>query len=289
MGFLTKKKEKKEIEPQYYNIPVINVQAYNYKVYHMSKLEKVLTFLVGFVAGAFVGYLFYGGLGKDQYGNATMVTYVCNVVISGLVGLIAGKMILPIRNKQIVENQKKKLRMQFRDMLEAVSTSLGAGNNVMNSFQSSLHDLSVQYDPDAYILQELRIILNGLENNMQIEDLLENFGERSGIDDITSFANVFRICYRKGGNIRDTIRSTYDIISDKMNINEQIDTVVAGSKMDQNIMIVLPIVLIGVIKMMSPDFAANFATVTGVLSTTFAILIFVGAYFVGKSILNIKV
>jgi tight adherence protein B len=51
----------------------------------------------------------------------------------------------------------------------------------------------------------------------------------------------------------------------------------------------MPIGLIGVIKMMSPDFAANFTTMTGVLATTVAIVIFIAAYYVGKAVLDIKV
>ena len=53
-------------------------------------------------------------------------------------------------------------------------------------------------------------------------------------------------------------------------------------------MIVMPIVLIGMIKSMSPDFASNYATPAGIAATTVAIIIFVLAYKVGKEILNIK-
>ena len=128
-----------------------------------------------------------------------------------------------------------------------------------------------------------------MSNNVDVEDILEDFGKRSGIGDIESFANVFRICYRKGGNIKDTIRNTHAVLSDKMELAEDIETVVTGAKNEQNIMVVMPILLIGMIKMMSEDFAANFTTVTGILSTTFAIGMFVAAYFIGKVVLDIKV
>ena len=128
-----------------------------------------------------------------------------------------------------------------------------------------------------------------MANNVDVEVLLQDFGARSGIEDIASFANVFKICYRKGGNIKDTIRSTHAILTDKMEINEEIETVVTSNKMEQKIMIAMPIALIGMIKMMSPDFAANFVTPTGIISTTIAIALFVVSYYVGKVILNIKV
>ena len=79
------------------------------------------------------------------------------------------------------------------------------------------------------------------------------------------------------------------ILSDKMEINEDIETVVTANKNEQNIMMVMPIVLIGAIKMMSPEFGNNFATPSGILATTVAVGLFVASYFVGKAVLDIKV
>ena len=55
------KKEKKPEEPQYY-MSRVQMPVMNYKVYHMGKVEKILTFMLAFVIGAAVAYLFYGGL-----------------------------------------------------------------------------------------------------------------------------------------------------------------------------------------------------------------------------------
>lgn len=282
------KKEKKELEPQYY-MSATNIPTYNYKVYYMKPIERILYFLLAFTVGAAVGYLFYGGIGKDEFGDPTTLTWILNITISAAVGLVAGIAFIPMRTKQIIEKQRSKLNTQFRDMLEAFNTSLGAGKNVVDSFHTVYEDLKVQYDEGAYILKELEVIISGMANNVDVEDLLYDFGVRSGIEDIASFANVFRICYRKGGNIKETIRSTHSILSDKMEISEEIETVVTSNKTEQNIMVVMPIALIGMIKMMSPDFAANFTTFTGILSTTIGIALFVTSYVVGKIILDIKV
>lgn len=286
--FTTNKENKKPPEPQYY-LSATNIPTYNYKVYYMSVMEKILYFILAFAAGAAVGYLFYGGIGKDEFGQPTTLTYILNISIPVLIGIVAGIAFLPIRTEQIIEKKRRKLNSQFRDMLEALTTSLGAGKNVSDSFRSVYDDLKVQYDDGADILKELEIILSGMANNVDIEDLLLDFGIRSGIDDIYSFANVFKICYRKGGNIKDTIRNTHNILSDKMEINEDIETIVTANKTEQNIMIVMPIGLIGMIKMLSADFAANFVTPAGIIATTIGVALFVAAYYVGKAVLNIKV
>ena len=287
----TKNKTENNIDkmPEYGLSEVTNIQTLNYKVYHLKKWEKIVYFLIAFAVGAFIGYLFFGNLALNQYKEATTTTYILNVVISSIVGIIAGIEFLPIRQKQIIEKRKRNLRSQFRDMLEGIVTSLGAGNNVPDSFSAVYEDLKIQYDGEAYIVKELEIILEGIRNNVQIEDVIMDFGVRSGIEDIETFANVFKISYRKGANIKDVVRNTHNILSEKIEIMEDIETTVASGKMDQNIMLVLPIALIGLIKFMSPDFAANYSTPSGIASTVIAIACFVGAYFLGKAMLDIKV
>lgn len=287
MALFKKKKETQPPEPQWFT-SVTNLPTYNYKVYYMSKLEKILYFLLAFVIGAVVGYLFYGGLGRDEFGQRTTLSWILDISIPAIVGLVAGRIFVPTRTKQIRDKNARTLNSQFRDFLEAFNTSIGAGKNVVDSFHAVYDDMRIQFEEDAFIVKELEVILSGMANNFDVEDLMEDLGNRSGNDDIVSFANVFRISYRKGGNLKDTINTTHSILSDKMEIKEEIETMVSASKMEQTVMIFMPIALIGIMKSMSPDFAANFASPAGVASTTIAIGLFIVSYFVGRKILNIK-
>lgn len=282
------KKEQKELEPQYY-VSATNIPTYNYKVYYMKPLEKILYFLLAFIVGAAVGYLFYGGLAKDEFGDPTTTTWILNIVISSIVGMVASFFFLPIRTKQIITKKRNNLKLQFRELLDALSTSIGSGKNIVDSFKAAYDDLSIIYSEETDIIQELAIILDGLNNNVDIEVSLMDFAVRSGIEDIESFANVFETCYRKGGNIKDVIKNTQQIITEKMEVEQEIQTIVTGSTNEQTIMTVLPIALIAIIKMMSPEFATNFATPSGIISTTIAVIMFVVAYFVGKVVLAIKI
>lgn len=284
---LFNKKEKPASEPQYYT-SATNEQVYNYNVYYMSAKEKIFYFILAFLVGGIVGYLFFGGLAKDDYGNATTTTYILNAIVFCSVGVITGKVFLPMRTKQIIDKKRKILNSQFRDMLEGLTTAIGAGKNIPDAFASVKDDLANQYNEDSFILNEVNVILDGLQNNTNIEDLLLDFGKRSGINEIDNFANVFKVCYRKGGNIKDVIRNTHEILSDKMEINEEVMTTISSSKLNLNIMTLMPIFMIAAIKMMSPDFAANFATPSGIVATVVAVVIFVLAYFIGKKIMVIK-
>mgnify|MGYP000233742988 FL=1 len=145
----------------------------------------------------------------------------------------------------------------------------------------------MQFTPEADIVKEVRLIRVGLDNNIGIEDLLLNFAERSGIDDVRNFANVFATCYKKGGNIKDVIKNTTSIIGDKIEIQMELETMVAGQKNEQNIMLVMPVVFIIVLKSMGGDLI-DLKSPVGIISVTAAIAIFILAYFISKRILNIK-
>lgn len=283
-----KKKNEKNNEPLY-EISGTNRQMINYKVYQMTANEKLLYSILAFVVGVVVAYLFYGGIGKDDYGNPTVLTYILDVVIMVVVGLLAVKLFLPIRKEQIINARKKQLRKQFIDLLDSLATSISSGKNVPNAFVAAREDLLVQYQPDTFIVQEVDNIISGIQNNIDVGAMLVNFGERSGIQDIRTFGRVFETSYSKGANLKDVIRNSHTILSNKCEIEIEIETKVASNKNEQNIMLIMPIVLVGMIKMAGSDFAENFTTPTGILCTTIAIGAFVGAYMLGRKILKIEV
>lgn len=282
------KKEKKPIEPEVLYSET-NQEVLNYRVYYLKKKEKMIWGLIAFAVGAAVAYVFYGGIGKDAYGSPTVITYVMNTIIMALCGFIAVKLFLPIRQSQILNKRKKMLHKQFIDLLDSLSASLAAGQNVPTAFLSARTDLLVQYPEDAFIVNEVNQIIDGFNNNIPIEGMLASLGERSGIKDISDFGKVFETAYRKGGNIKDIVRNTHEILSTKTQLEMEIQTKVTSNKNEQNIMLIMPIIIVAMIKMMGGDFAANFTTPTGLLFTTIGIGLFILAYFLGQSILKIDV
>lgn len=284
---LFKKKEKQEEQPEFYQ-SVINTPARNYSVYKMKEKEKLLYFIIAFVVGAVVGYLFYGGIGQDEYG-ATIVTYICNVVICALAGFGFGRAFVPIRNSQIINSRTRTLRTQFISLLDSLSTSIAAGNNVPMAFSAAREDLVVQFSEDSYIVEELDIIIEGLRNGVPIESMLADFGKRSGIKDIENFGMVFETSYRRGANMKDVIRNTHDILCKKILIEAEIETKITSGKNELNVMLLMPLLIVGMMKFSGGDFAANFVTPSGLVSTTIAIGLFIAAFFVGRTVMKIEV
>lgn len=254
----------------YQPIPGLICEATDYHVYTPSGKEKFLWFLIGLVASGAVLYIFYE-----------------NIIVSLLAGIVCGYFFIPIRTKQVIAKRRQRLTQQFRGLLEALSTSIGAGKNMFDAFLGAADDLAVQYSPEADIVTEVNIICIGLNNNIQIEDMLLNFAQRSGVEDISNFANVFATCYKKGGNIKDVIKNTASIIGDKIEIKMELETMVSGQKNEMNIMLVMPLLFVIVMKSMGGSLV-DLTTPVGILSVTGALAIFILAYLAGRWITNIK-
>lgn len=285
---MSKKKDKKIEEPEFVK-SLTSEDAYNYKVYNLTKKERIIWSVVAFVVGAVAAYIFYGGIGKNEFGDSTMVTYICNIVVMGVAGCFAAKMFLPIRREQIIAKRIKNLKLQFVDLLDSLSASFSTGQNAPSAFATAKNDLLIQYKDDAYIVKEVNMILDGYNQNIPIENMILDFGKRSGIKDIENFGRVFETVYRKGGDIKDVVRATHEILSSKTQIEMEIATAIASNKNEQNIMLVMPFLIVGMIKMIGGDFAANFTTPTGLIFTTIGVALFVASYFIGKAVMNIEV
>jgi len=278
--------KKEEKAPKFITSPINNPMV-NYQVYYMSAAEKLLYSLLLFAAGGFSGWVFYGGLFKAD-GEATLLTHISDLVVVCLVGGIAVRVFLPAVRNMLKDRRDKALRLQFRDMLENLTSSLAAGNTMTDSISNARNDLANQYSETDYIIVELTEIVNGLNNGCTLEEMLTTFGERTNSEDIQNFSNVIGNCYRMGGDFKTAVRKTRDIISDKMAIEDEILTKISSNKLQHNAMCIMPIILVAMLKMSSPSFGANLSSFLGVLVTTVAVGIFVASYFWGRKIIDVR-
>ncbi len=245
----------------------------DYDVYVMSKNETIINIIIACVVLFAIGYVFYK-----------------SVILSALLMILSIKW-PKMRTKQIIAKRKRQLNVQFKDMLYAVSSSLSAGKSVETAFIESVNDLKILYpDPNCDIIREVTYIAHGLAMNETVETMLGQFAERTHIEDIENFADVFVTCKRTGGNIVEMVRSTSNIIADKIEIKMDIETLVSGKKFEQQVMSLMPIAMILVMTYTSYDYMQPmFETLVGRIIMTVAVAIFGISTLIGNKIMNIEV
>lgn len=261
------KKQKEEVVEKDYN------GATNYNVYHMSKVETILYTLAAAVTLFALGYIFYQ-----------------NVIISLLFSLLAVKF-PKMQTKSIIRKRKKQLTMQFKDMLYSLSSAVSAGNSVERALEVARDDMINQYgESNVFIVTELELMISRISLNQNIEDVFADFAERSGVEDVKTFADIFEVAKRTGGNLVQIIRQTTDVIADKIEVETEMDTTLSGKKMEQKVVTVMPIALTLFMTVSTGDFMAPiFTTWSGRIVATVALaLILVGVIW-SNSITNIEI
>lgn len=265
---LFKKKEKEIYEP----IESLVSGGADYHVYYMALKDRIAAGVIGGGIGAVVSYLFF---------KSIVITIVASIVVAILAQGI-------YRDNRL-KKRKKELLLQFKDLLESLTSSYAAGKNTLDSFKAAFNDLEQVYGDQADITTELAIIITGMENNINIEDLLTNFAKRSGLDDVASFADVFRVSLRQGANIKDIIVSTRDVINDKIEIEMEIQTIIVGNKNELNIMMIMPLVILISLGGMGSDMTAASNTSANVIIKVIALGMFYLAYHLGRKFTNIEI
>lgn len=278
----------KKQQEQQYIMSKLNTPLLNYQVYVMDAQEKLTTFLLGFLAGGAIGLVFYGNLFLDDDGNLTRMSMISNVVVFVIVGIIGWRVFTSMRTESLKKKRMTELTHQFRSFLESLAVSLSSGMNVFDSLAGAHADLQTEFSDNGYMTAEVKEMLAGIQNNIPIEEMLASLGERSGNDDIKNFATVFEICYRTGGNLKEVVQRTNGIISERIEIKEEIETLMTSNKTQFTAMMVIPVVIILLMRVMSSTFAQSFASPLGVVAMTIAIAIFYAAYVMGQKICNIE-
>lgn len=265
MGLLGKSKE---LEPNEREDGLID-----YDIYIMSKDEKIFNIAIAAVIIFAIGYMCYH-----------------NIILSVLLAVFSIKW-PKMRVKQIIKKRNAELAIQFKDMLYSLSSSLSAGKSVETGLKECLQDLRIIYpDDETYIIQEISYIVRGVEMNETIEDMFAQFADRAHNEDIENFVDIFRTCKRTGGDMVQVIKTTSQTIGEKIEIKQDINTMISGKKFEFKALMVMPIFLILLLSVSSADYMAPvFETAIGHIVMTVAIILFAIAYIVGDKIMTIEV
>lgn len=249
-----------------------NCSLPDYAEYHFNTKEKVLYFLEGIALIAMIGYFFYQ--------SWTACLCLCPLLV----------LFLREKKKELIKKRGQELSVQFKDLLLTVSTNLKAGYSVENAFKGSYRDLQMLYGAERPICQEVKHIINGLENNVVLEKLLYSLGQRSHEPDIMQFADVFMIAKRSGGNMTDILVKTAGVIEQKIETDKEIQLMISAKKMEQKIMNMVPFLIIFYVGTTSRGFFdVLYHNLIGVIIMTVCLIFYGAAYLLSKRIVEIEV
>lgn len=223
---------------------------------------------------------------------ATAVLYIFyrNIIISFIFGFFVAPYFVDEFKASGIKKRKKRLRSQFCDMLESMSVASRAGNNELKSLEAAYSDLKMTYNDQADIIREMKNIIEKNRNGITLRALFKDFGIRSGIEDIKSFGEIYEIIEGRSDRFSDIIKQTQQIISDKIEIEQEIETVLTAPKNDCKMMLFMPVLLVLLLGAGGGGFLAPlFEELWGRAVMTICVGIYIAAYFVGQKMTDIEV
>jgi tight adherence protein B len=244
----------------------------DYSSYQFTWKEKLRYISEGLLITGILGYLFY----KSWMGI---------LALSPLIYLYM------IRKKEkLSENRRWKLNLEFRDGIMAWSASLEAGYSSEHALEEAYKDLSRIYSDKAMIMQEFTYMINQVNMNIPIEKALEDFGSRSCIEDIQSFSDVFYTAKRTGGDLISIIKTAVGIISDKIEVKREINTLIAAKRLEASIMKTIPVLILIYLFLSSPGFLDPlYHNFFGIIVMSVFLFLYLGAYLIIDKIIAIEV
>lgn len=245
----------------------------NYRKSPSTLIDHIVAFLIGFAAGFVVLFVFY---------KLTFLSLIC--------GAIVGVIYIFIAEQGAIDKRIMALRVQFYDMLEAMSVAMRAGNPVLKALESARNDLSLIYSDDSDIIVELEIIITKFHNAVPLSAAFSDFAERCGLEDVASFASIYRTIEGKSSRADEIIRETQQIISDKMEIEMEIETMMTSAKSEVMIMLFMPLIILLVIGYAGGGFMdAIYTTSTGRIVSTGGLVIFFVSLLLSRKFSNVKI
>ncbi len=246
----------------------------DYRKCSMKKGEHFAVYLLCSLLAAIVVFLFYH-----------------LIPVSAVLGLLMGIFLERMYAARSVKKRQKNLRLQFRDFMESMSVAVRAGNVEYQAVKSALADLKVSYKRDADIVLETEHILRSYEKGgIELKMLFEDFAQRSGLEDIENFAAIYMVIGGKSDRFGDILSQTQEIIGDKIEIEQEIETVITSAKSETYMMLVMPVVIVIAMSAMGGGLLdALFTTAAGHMAATVALLIFALSFFMAVKCSDIEV
>jgi len=227
----------------------------------------------------------------------SVVAFLFSIVFFRSMGIAvmftAGSVFYPIYLiKQKKVQEKKTLNYQFRDALLSINNSVKAGASLTTAIELAHKDLqkifgNVKVKP---ILYEFEIIVRELHMGTPVADALINFKNRANIEDISDFVNIALMTKKQGGNLAQVISRVTSVITDRIQVEKEIGTLIASKQMEAKILTFTPLGLVILVSVMSPGYMEPmYNTFMGKCLLLFGVILLILNYFIGKKIIRIDI
>ncbi|MGI6206507.1 MAG: type II secretion system F family protein [Anaerovoracaceae bacterium] len=183
------------------------------------------------------------------------------------------------------------LRIQFKDMLYSISSSVSSGRHLKEAIIDAEAPAALIHGGDSMIVREIRNMKRIMtETNCSEDVVFTDLAKRSKIREIADFTDVCITCKYTGGDLTAMIDKAVLLLGENIELQREKDVMLSQKKLESKILVVMPVALTALVNLCSADYlAVMYQTFLGRIIMTAAFLGTAGSYLWSSRMINAQV
>lgn len=175
-----------------------------------------------------------------------------NIIFSILVSFLS-LILVPYYIKYLKKVRKDRMLLEFQDFIYLLDGFLKSGKSFDNALIDVKFNLCNMYGEDTLLAKELDKIIYWNKIGIDYEKgfmLLE--GEYQ-IGFFKEFGNILEITRNKGGDLKEVLENTNNVLSERLEIEREIKTLLAKQRIEVLILRVIPFMMLLAFRFLYPE------------------------------------
>ena len=244
----------------------------DYRRYRLTAKDRLQAVSTAAIGSAVISILFYN--------------CIWGILIMPMLFLVIKRR----KEKEATKKRQEEITRQFLDAIRVVSSALFAGFSRENAWIEAQKEIENLYGEKSILYSEISKINRKVAMSVPIEGLILDFATRTGVEDILSFAEVFRFAKRSGGDMVKIIDTTVRHMKEKQETMQEIEILIAAKRMEQKVMGVIPIFILAYLRLTSDGYLVIlYGKPVGIIFMSCALGAYLFATYMAEKIMNITV
>lgn len=209
------------------------------QIKRIPNLKKQECFILGkgIVLGIVLSLLFYNSI----FGVIVLLPY------------------LPIyyknEKKQLEQKKREQLKQEFEQFVKLITKGLELGYSLEKCVGVSKQEYEQMIgSKKTPMMEQLELFDRKLQMNIPIQQIFDDFGKESQLEEIENFAQIIETAKKTGGNLPAILRRTSQVMAEKEQVYQEIITMMSAKRMEQKVMTWMPIGILAYMRLTSGSY-----------------------------------
>ncbi len=227
----------------------------------------------------------------EGMGIAAIAGFLCFRSIWTLTALPpAAVVFLFYQERQKKERMLLARQIEFKNLLADLYSTTAAGGTLEKALRDAVKEMKRSGGRYPVLMPQMERVILEMDRNVPAEAALERFAEASEDPEIRHFVQVLKVAARSGGSLPDIIGRTAEMAAVRMEMNAEIETLLAGRKAELKVMLAVPAGILLYMNLGSPEYMeVLYKSLTGRMIMSAGLVLYIAAFMIGRKILSIRV